>query len=76
MKMALECEDDDVVEDSLSGSSNDSDLVSKWNTKVFIWKYFGFKPNEKGKSTIKKSSKMLPLSTINYCEGWKHFKFI
>ena len=48
MKMALECEDDNVVEDSLRGSSNDSDLVSKWNTKAFIWKYFGFKPNKKG----------------------------
>ena len=29
MKMALECENDDVVEDSLSSSSNDSDLHSK-----------------------------------------------
>ena len=37
IKIALECENDDVVEDSLSGSSNDSDFVSKCNTKAFIW---------------------------------------
>ena len=48
MKMALEYENDDVVKDSLSGSSNDSNLVSKRNTKTFIWKYFGFEPNKKG----------------------------
>ena len=48
MKMALEFVDEDVVEDSLSGSLNDSDLVSKWNMKAFIWRYFGFEPNETG----------------------------
>ena len=51
MKMVLECVDEDAVEDSLSGSLNDSassDLVSKRNTKVFIWKYFRFEPNETG----------------------------
>ena len=48
MKMALECENDDVVKDSLSGSSSDSNLVSIRSTKGFIWKYFGFEPNEKG----------------------------
>ena len=39
MKMVLECVDEDAVEDSLSGSLNDSEssnLVSKQNTKVFI----------------------------------------
>ena len=46
MKMTLECVDQDVVEDSLSGSLNDSDLVSKRNMKAFIWRYFGFEPNE------------------------------
>ena len=48
MKMAHKCDNDNVVEDSLSGSSNDSDLVLKRNTKAFIWKYFEFEPNEKG----------------------------
>ena len=57
MKMALECENDDVVEDSLSGSSNDSDLVLKRNTKAFIWKYFGFEANEKGNPRSKNHSK-------------------
>ena len=46
--MAHECENDDVVEDSLSGCSNNSDIVSKQNSKAFIWKYFGFELNEKG----------------------------
>ena len=45
MKKVLECKNDNVVKDSLSSSSNDSDLVSKHNTKAFIWKYFGFEPN-------------------------------
>ena len=53
MKMALECENDNVVKDSLSGSSNDSDLVLKFNTKSFIWKYFGFEPNKKEKPRSK-----------------------
>ena len=57
MKMALECENDDVVEDSLSGSSSDSDLVLKHNTKAFIWKYFGFEPKEKGNLQLKNHPK-------------------
>ena len=47
MKMALECVEY-VVEDSSSSSLNDSDLVLKRNTKAFIWRYFGFEPNETG----------------------------
>ena len=47
--MVLECVDEEAaVDDSLSGSSNDSNIVSKQNTKAFIWKYFGFEPNKKG----------------------------
>ena len=57
MKMVLECENDNVVEDSLSSSSNDSDLVSKCSTKAFIWKYFGFEPNEKGNPQSKNHPK-------------------
>ena len=37
MKMMLECVDEEAVDDSLSGSSNDSSIVSKQNTKAFIW---------------------------------------
>ena len=37
IKIALEYENDNVVEHSLSGSSNDSDFVSKCNAKAFIW---------------------------------------
>ena len=37
IKIALEYENDNVVEHSLSVSSNDSDFVSKCNTKAFIW---------------------------------------
>ena len=57
IKIALEYENDDVVEDSLSSSSSDSDLVSKRNTKAFVWKYFGFEPNEKGNPQLKNHSK-------------------
>ena len=38
-----------VIEDTSSGSSNGSELVSKRNTKAFVWKYFEFERNEKGK---------------------------
>ena len=36
---------------------NDSDLVSKPNTKAFIWKYFGFEANEKGNPRSKNHPK-------------------
>ena len=73
--MALECEDDDVVKGSLSDSSNDSDLVLKWNTVAFILKYFGLNQTKR-EIRDQKSSKMLPWSTRNHCETWKDFKFI
>ena len=38
-----ECE---VVED---GISIEDELVSKRNTKAYIWKYFGFQCDDKGK---------------------------
>ena len=42
-----------VIEDTSSGSSNGSELVSKPNGKAFVWKYFGFERNEKGKPRSK-----------------------
>ena len=60
MKMLFECVDEDAVEDALCDSLNDSgssDLVSKRNTKVFIWKYFGFEPNETGNPLSKNHPK-------------------
>jgi len=44
---------EDVVEDSLSKSSNDIELILKEITKAFFWKYFGFEPNEKGNPQLK-----------------------
>ena len=48
---------EDVVEDSLSGLSSECGLISKRNTKAFVWKYFGFEPNEKGIPRSKDHSK-------------------
>ena len=53
MKMVLKCENDDVDKDSLSGSSNDSDFVSKRNTKAFYLEILWIWIKWKGKSTIK-----------------------
>ena len=75
MKMALEYEDDIVVEDSLSGSSNDNNLVSNGILRLLSGNTLDLN-QMKGISTIKKSSKMPPLSTKNRCKSWKHFKFI
>ena len=67
MKMALECVDEDpdevVVEDSLSGSLSDSDLVSKRNTKASSQ----IRTQQSGKSAVKGPPEMmetLPIYTI------------
>ena len=46
-----------VVEDSSSEPFNDIELISKQNTKAFVWKYFGFKPNENGNPRSKDQPK-------------------
>ena len=56
VQMAHECEDD-VLEDSLSGCSSDSNIVSKQNSKAFIWKCLGFELNEKGNPQSKNHPK-------------------
>jgi len=49
-----------VVEDSSSKPFNDIELISKRNTKAFIWKYFRFEPNEKGNPQSKDQPKCCP----------------
>ena len=51
--VASDVVEEHVIEDTSSGSSNGSQLVSKPNAKAFVWKYFGFERNEKGKPRSK-----------------------
>ena len=47
--------DENATEDSLGDSESlDHRLISKKNTKVLVWKYFGFKADENGRPALQK----------------------
>jgi len=74
--MVLEHLIEDVVKDSSSESSNDTELISKWNAKAFIWKYFGFEPNEKGnpQSNTTQNSAFVAAKDGNTSNLYSHLK--
>jgi len=54
-------------------NSPEMDLVSKKNGKVFIWKYFGFVPDENGKPTGNPSCHLYKLEVLAKDSNTRNF---